>query len=101
MVKSAINIQEKATNGLKLLLKDIKGTSQTQAVWRFLNNPVVTIKELFEPIEKTLEIEIDKQCDEYLLAISDWSHLNYKKHTRKKKLKIENKKNNCKKIGYN
>jgi hypothetical protein len=100
MVKSAINMQEKATNGLKLLLKDIKGSSQTQAVWRFLNNPVVTIKELFEPIEKTLEVEIEKQCDEYILAISDWSHLDYKKHTRKKELKIENKKNNCKKIGY-
>ena len=100
MVKSAINMQEKATNGLKLLLKDIKGSSQTQAVWRFLNNPVVTIKELFEPIEKTLEVEIEKQCDEYILAMSDWSHLDYKKHTRKKELKTENRKNNCKKIGY-
>ncbi|MDQ7061845.1 MAG: hypothetical protein Q9M43_12285 [Sulfurimonas sp.] len=38
MVKSAINAQQRATNGLKILLGTPPMT-QVQANWRFLNNP--------------------------------------------------------------
>ena len=74
MVKSAINAQQKATNGLKVLLGSTSMT-QVQANWRFLKNPNVTIKELHEPIKEHLEKEIASQCDKYVLALEDWSHL--------------------------
>lgn len=92
-------MQERATNGLKLLMKD-DGISQVQASWRFFNNPKVTSKELFEPIVNNLKNEISKQCDKYILAMSDWSHLDYKKHSSKEELKSENRKDTCMKIGY-
>jgi len=93
-------MQESATNGLKLLQGGIKGLSEVQASWRFFNNPNVSSKELFEPIVENLKVEITKQCDKYLLAMSDWSHLDYKKHKSKCELKSENRKDTCMKIGY-
>jgi Cu/Ag efflux protein CusF len=92
-------MQEKATNGMKLLGMD-KGIQQVQASWRFFNNPKVTSKDLFEPVKDSLKDEIINQCDKFVLAVSDWSHLDYKKHTTKKELKSENRKDTCKKIGY-
>jgi len=92
-------MQERATNGLKLLMKD-DAISQVQASWRFFNNPKLTSKDLFLPIINKLKQEIPKQCDKYILAMSDWSHLDYKKHTSKTELKSENRKNTCMKIGY-
>jgi len=95
-----MSVKERATNGLKLLVKESKDFSQVQASWRFFNNVKVSIKALFEKISENLESEIDSHCDEYLLAISDWSHLDYKKHTSKKELIHKNKKDNCKQLGY-
>ena len=77
MVKSYMSAKQRATNGLKLLLGESKPFSQVQASWRFLNNENVTIDGLFEPIKKSLKEEVEKHCDEYLLAMSDWSHLDY------------------------
>lgn len=95
-----MSVKESATNGLKLLIKDSKAFSQVQASWRFLNNNNVTINSLFSAISENLESEIDTHCDKYLLAMSDWSHLDYKKHTSKKELISKNKKDNCKQLGY-
>ena len=100
MVKSYMSAKQRATNGLKLLLGESKPFSQVQASWRFLNNENVTIDGLFEPIKESLKEEVEKHCDEYLLAMSDWSHLDYKKHYSKKELTSKNKKDNGKQLGY-
>jgi hypothetical protein len=94
-----MNIQNRATSGLKLLFKEVKGFSQVQGAWRFLNNPNIIIEDLFNPVLDNLSKEIDKQCDKYLLAPSDWCWLDYKKHTSKKDLIIQKNKGNTKKIG--
>jgi len=95
-----MSAKERATNGLKLLLGTSESFSQVQAAWRFLNNPNVSTSALFKPIFETLESEVAKQCNEYVLAMSDWSHLDYKKHSSKKELTYENRKDTCVKIGY-
>jgi hypothetical protein len=95
-----MSAKERATNGLKLLLGTSESFSQVQAAWRFLNNPNVSTQALFKPIFETLESEVSKQCNEYVLAMSDWSHLDYKKHSSKKELTHENRKETCMKIGY-
>jgi len=99
LVRSYIKMQEKATNGMRLLMKD-NAISDVQASWRFFNNPKVNSKELFKPIVEHLKSEIPNQCNKFILAISDWSHLDYKKHTSKSELKSENRKDTCMKIGY-
>ncbi len=95
-----MSAKQRATNGLKLLMGDIEPFAQVQASWRFLNNENVKIDELYEPIKESLEEGIEKYCDEYVLAMSDWSHLDYKKHKSKKELISKNKKATCKQIGY-
>ena len=74
-------MQESATNGLRLLQGGIKGLSEVQASYRFFNNSNVTSEELFKPIVENLKNEITKQCNKYLLAMSDWSHLDFKKQS--------------------
>jgi len=100
MVKGYMSVKENATNGLKILLGKSKAFSQVQASWRFLNNENVTIEALFEPIKESSKEEIEKHCDEYVLAMSDWSHLDYKKHHKKEELEKKKKKDNCKQLGY-
>jgi len=46
MVKGYISAKERATNGLKLLLRDVEPFAQVQASWRFLNNENVKVEEL-------------------------------------------------------
>jgi len=89
-----MSVKEKATNGLKLLLGDMKAFSQVQAAWRFFNNDNISIDSLFNSIFENLKCEGDTHCDKYILAISDWSHLDYKKHLSKKDLTSKNKKDN-------
>lgn len=93
-------MQENTANGLRLLQSNLKGLSLVQGSWRFFNNPNVLAKELFEPIIENLKSEITKQCDKYILAPSDWSHIDYKNHSSKKQLKSEKRKDTCMKIGY-
>ncbi|MEA2017831.1 MAG: hypothetical protein U9N59_05225 [Campylobacterota bacterium] len=38
-----MNIQKRATNGLKSLFKEVSYFSQVQGAWRFLNNSKVEI----------------------------------------------------------
>lgn len=95
-----MSAKERATNGLKLLLGDSESFAQVQASWRFLNNENVTIEGLFEPIKENLKREIKEHCESYILAMSDWSHLDYKKHYSKRELISKNKKDNGKQLGY-
>ncbi|MDQ7067413.1 MAG: hypothetical protein Q9M40_05285 [Sulfurimonas sp.] len=97
MVKSYMSSKQSATNGLKLLLNNQESFSQVQAAWRFLNNENVSTNALFEPIFDTLKIEIEKQCSRFVLAMTDWSHADYKHHTSKKELISENRKTGVKK----
>ena len=92
-----MSVKERATNGLKLLINNTSSFAQVQASWRFLNNESVTVDDLFDPILETLETEIEKQCDKYVLAMTDWSHIDYKHHSSKKELISENKKTGVKK----
>lgn len=95
-----MNVHHRATNGLKLLLHNTEPFSQVQAAWRFLNNDNATNKALFEPIWDNLQTQITKHCNQFVLAMTDWSHVDYKKHTSKKELLAHNKKDNCKQIGF-
>ena len=99
MVKGYISSQHAATNGLKLLLKNSEQFSQVQAAWSFLNNDNVSTDALFEPIMNDLKIGIKKQCSKFVLAMTDWSHIDYKHHDSKKELISENRKDNGVKKG--
>jgi len=99
MVKGYMSSQHAATNGLKLLLKDTEQFAQVQAAWRFLNNDNVSTEALFKPIGATLTTEVESQCSKFILAMTDWSHIDYKHHDSKQELISENRKDNGVKKG--
>jgi len=54
----------------------------TQATWRFLDNDRVTLPKLIEPLREFARQQLTG--DDYVLAVKDWSKLDYKKHKAKK-----------------
>jgi len=94
-----MNIKHKHQSGINLVL-ETDGWSQVQASWRFYNNEEVTIPSLNDPIIEEVVKESNKRGGKYLLVAYDWSHLDYKKHSKKQELVIKNKKGNAKQIGY-
>ena len=59
-----------------------KAFAVTQATWRFLANERVTPTALAEPLRDFAKQQLGD--DSYVLAVTDWSKLDYKNHTAKK-----------------
>jgi len=59
-----------------------KSFAVTQATWRFFANERVTPSGLVEPLRQFARQQIAD--DSYVLAVVDWSKIDYKKHTAKK-----------------
>ncbi|MDQ7086234.1 MAG: hypothetical protein Q9M36_15610 [Sulfurovum sp.] len=94
-----MNTKHKSQSGMNLVL-ETDGWSQVQASWRFYNNEEVTIPSLNDPIIEEVVEQSNKRVGNYTLVAYDWSHLDYKKHTKKQELVTKNKKGNAKQIGY-
>ncbi len=94
-----MNIKHKHQSGMNLVL-ETEGWSQTQASWRFYNNVDVRIPSLNDPIIEEVVEQSNKRAGKYILVAYDWSHLDYRKHTKKQELIIKKKKGNAKQIGY-
>jgi len=72
-----------------------KSFTVTQATWRFFANERVTPHNLVEPLRQFAREQVGNA--DYVLAIVDWSKLDYKKHTAKQDIvRISNKQD----IGY-
>lgn len=56
----------------------------TQAAFRFLNNPRVTLRGLAAPVLAAAREIIAPACDEFVLVVHDWTPLSYSKHASKK-----------------
>jgi len=55
----------------------------TQAAYRFLNNPRVTLRALAKPLVEAARVEATTACDRWALVIHDWSQLMYPSHETK------------------
>ena len=84
LVMGHSNVLTELAAGMKALPKGDKAFAQTQALWRFLNNPRVGPEELVKPLVALAKEGVDGGCDEYVLAIHDWSRVNYGGHESKK-----------------
>jgi Transposase DDE domain len=52
----------------------------TQAAYRFLKNPHVTLRALADPLLEVGRQEVAAVCDSYVLVAHDWSQLMYAEH---------------------
>ena len=57
--------------------------ADTQALWRFAKNPRVKPSDLAVPLMAMAREGIEQDCDDYALAVHDWSRLNFRTHTSK------------------
>jgi len=78
------NVNNALAAGMKALPDGTESFSQTQALWRFLANESVTFEALSQPLLEMAHTSISSHCENYVLAIHDWSNLNYAKHSSKK-----------------
>lgn len=51
--------------------------SAAQAAWRFFHNERVSLRALAAPLIEMAQAEVPRTCDQYVLAIHDWSELGY------------------------
>jgi hypothetical protein len=70
--------------GMKSLPSAQSSLADTQALWRFLNNPDVSPVDLSVPLLEITRKGITQGCDAYALAVHDWSRLNFRTHQSKR-----------------
>jgi hypothetical protein len=69
---------------MKALPDNTKAFAHTQALWRFLKNDCVTPTELSAPLVALAHESVRDCCDDWALAVHDWSRINYNQHSGKK-----------------
>jgi len=99
LVKSEINVKQNSQSGMSLTV-EADGWAESQAAWRFYNNENVDISSLNDPIIEEVVKEINKREGSFVLVPYDWSHIDYKNHSKKQELVSKKKKGNSKQIGY-
>jgi hypothetical protein len=77
--------QAKVTSaGLRPLPTETTAFASTQAAWRFYRNPRVTLPQLTQPLLDCVHTAARQDCQQYLLMVHDWSHLDYVGHHSKR-----------------
>jgi hypothetical protein len=61
--------------------------ASTQAAWRFFHNPAITPAKLAEPLRAAVRAGLARRASQYVLAVVDWSKLDYRDHTTKADLR--------------
>jgi hypothetical protein len=78
------NCLPKLAAGMKSLPSGQPSLSDTQALWRFLNNPRVGPSDLSAPLLEMARKGIAESPATYVLAVHDWSRLNFRTHDSKR-----------------
>ncbi|MCM2375168.1 IS4 family transposase [Aporhodopirellula aestuarii] len=73
--------------GPSLLPGENQAFSATQATWRFLSNPNVSLLDLIEPLREVGRQAASQSESAYMLLAHDWCKIDYKSHTAKKDLR--------------
>lgn len=83
MVESHAQASQALASGIHALPDARSVFSATQAAYRFLNNPRVTLRALARPLVEAARSEAATACDRWALVVHDWSQLMYPGHDAK------------------
>jgi hypothetical protein len=83
LVKQHLATTDEIAAGLRVLPETSGSFAAAQAAWRFYANPRVSLPELMEPLLTEVRAASASACDQFVLAVHDWSGLNYNDHGRK------------------
>jgi hypothetical protein len=76
----------RASHGIKAGTDSTKAGSQSQAMWRFLNNDSVKLTSLIEPLQQAAREGCADSQSRFVLVMHDWCKIDFKRHTSKKDL---------------
>jgi hypothetical protein len=76
--------KDKLAAGLRALPETSGSFAAAQGAWRFYHNPRVSLPQLIEPSLAAAREASLSECDQYLLAVHDWSVMGYAGHESKK-----------------
>ena len=83
IVKQQVQSAQALAAGLHTLPSVQTPFSVTQAAWRFLNNPRVSLPQLVEPLREAGRQAAATTTASHLLVIHDWSFLSFGTHSSK------------------
>jgi hypothetical protein len=83
MVQQHVRGAQALSAGIAALPDTRSSAAYTQAAWRFLNNPRVTLPELARPLLSAAGPLLDEHCERYGLMMHDWSRINFGGHKSK------------------
>jgi DDE family transposase len=83
LVQAHMNVVQAVAAGIKALPGVGKAFAATQAAWRFFANDRVTLPKLIEPLREAGRQQSQQSSSAYVLAVHDWSKLDYDGHKSK------------------
>ena len=81
-----MSISTRASHGIKAGTDSTKAASQSQAMWRFLNNDSVKLTSLIEPLQQAAREGCADSQSRFVLVMHDWCKVDFKRHKSKKDL---------------
>jgi hypothetical protein len=84
MVESHAQASQALASGIHALPDTRSVFAATQAAYRFLNNPRITLRALAKPLVEAARAEVATGCERWALVIHDWSQLMYPCHEAKR-----------------
>jgi hypothetical protein len=83
LVEAHMSVVQAIAAGVKALPGVGKAFAATQAAWRFFANDRVTLPKLIEPLREVGRQQCQESSSAYVLAVHDWSKLDYDGHQSK------------------
>ena len=84
LVNQHLAVKEELAAGLRALPETAKSFAAAQGAWRFYHNPRVSLPQMAQPLWVSAREAVLSECDQFLLAIHDWSVLSFAGHGSKK-----------------
>lgn len=84
MVNGHLSPAQQLACGFRAAPGDGTTWAATQAAYRFLNNPRVSLPALAEPLLEVARAQVPQACGRYVLAMHDWSLVKFRRHHSKK-----------------
>ncbi len=81
---------QKLAAGLRALPGDAKAFASTQAAWRFYRNSSCGLRRLIKPLIEAGRQGVEHDCDQYVLAVHDWSYLHLDHESKKDRIPLGN-----------
>jgi hypothetical protein len=83
MVEGHLSPAQRLACGIRAVPGASSTLAATQAAFRFLNNPRVSLRALAQPLLEAGREAVTTDCQRYVLAVHDWSLVRFRRHHRK------------------